>query len=216
MTKLWQKVKFGNNEMLDLGEIRLQITTYTQAITMLLNLMSIGSQGKVEKYMELHGEELREIKESLNWVTASLQANSREEGSILTSYAEDDKHVWRSFRRELIKEGFSSRVLGKHKRTIIKYILELGERGALDEIEEGDAEEIDHILSSDEDTASDNESLLEKNSQEETEEGYPEPQADKGDSFGTQSNSTGNTFDDEEKLVASSLVSQFHCPRLVS
>lgn len=131
--KLWQRVKFGNGEMLDLGKIRSELATHTQALNMFLNLLSIGSQGKVEKYMDSHGEDLREIKDSLHWVTASMQASSHEEKSILTTYAEDDKAIWKTFRRELIKEGFSSRLLDEHKRAIKEYVIELGERGALDE-----------------------------------------------------------------------------------
>ena len=46
--QLWQKVKFGNGEMLDLARIRGEITTYTNALTLFLNLLSLGSQGKVE------------------------------------------------------------------------------------------------------------------------------------------------------------------------
>ena len=46
--KLWKNVKFGNGEMLDLAEIRLKIATSTSALTLFLNLLSIGSQGKVE------------------------------------------------------------------------------------------------------------------------------------------------------------------------
>jgi hypothetical protein len=134
LTKFYKKIRFGNGEMLDLGEIRLKVSTYTSAITILLNLLSIGSQGRVERYMDSHGEELREIRHSLNWITASLQAKSQE-GSILTSYAEDDKAVWKDFRRELIKEGFHSSVLSRHKRLIRDYILELGSRGALDDIQ---------------------------------------------------------------------------------
>jgi hypothetical protein len=111
-------VRFGNGEMLDLGKIRSELATYTQAMTLFLNLLSIGSQGKVEAYMDSHGEELRETKHSLHWVTASMQASSHEEKSILTSYAEDDKAVWKAFKRELVKEGVSSRLLEKHKKTI--------------------------------------------------------------------------------------------------
>src|SRR6266536_211337 len=58
VTKLWLKVKFGNGEMQDLGKIRSELTTFTQAITLFLNLLCIGSQGKVERYMDEHGEEL--------------------------------------------------------------------------------------------------------------------------------------------------------------
>jgi hypothetical protein len=106
VTKLWQRVRFGNGEMLDLEKIRSELATYTQAMTLFLNLLSIGSQGKAEAYRDSHGEELREIKHSLHWVTASMQASSHEEKSILTSYAEDDKAVWKAFRRELIKEAY--------------------------------------------------------------------------------------------------------------
>jgi hypothetical protein len=143
VTKLWKRVRFGNGEMQDLAKIRTELATYTQAITLYLNLLSIGSQGKVEVYMNSHGRELREIKQSLHWVTASMQANSSEEMSILTTYTEDDKGVWKAFRRELIKEGFSSQVLSKHKETIQKYVLELGQRGALDEIFTGDGEQFE-------------------------------------------------------------------------
>ena len=91
--------------------------------------------------MERNGEQLREIKSSLNWVTACMQTKEgRGEGSVLTDYHGDDREFWRAFRRELIKEGFSSRVLGKHKKTIQKYVMELGERGVLDEVVADEAE----------------------------------------------------------------------------
>ncbi|KAF8862407.1 hypothetical protein BDZ45DRAFT_570072, partial [Acephala macrosclerotiorum] len=129
VTKLWQRVRFGNGEMQDLGKIRGELATYTQAITLFLNMLAIGSQGKVETYMDTHGKDLQDIKRSLNWVTANLQASgSHEEKSILTTYTEDDKLVWKAFRRELIKEGFSSRLLGRHKKVIKNYVLELGDR----------------------------------------------------------------------------------------
>jgi hypothetical protein len=139
VTKLWKKLKFGNGEMLDLVEIRLKISTSTSALTLFLNLLSIGSQGKVETYMESHGDELKEMRRSLNWITASMQAKSPKagEGSILTTYAGDDKSIWKDFRRELIKEGFSSNILKKYKEIIKEYVLELGDRGALDDVEAG-------------------------------------------------------------------------------
>lgn len=124
----------GNGEMQDLGKIRRELATFTHAITLFLNLLSVGSQGKVGRYMDGHGEELREIKHSLHWVTASMQANSHGEESVLTSYAEDENDVRKAFRRELIKEGFSSSVLEKQRKTIKGYVMELGQGGALDEL----------------------------------------------------------------------------------
>lgn len=116
--------------MKDLVNIRSELSTHTQAFSMFLNLLSIGSQGKVKQYMDSQGRDLREIKMSLNWVTASLQATGRGENSksILTTYTDDDKETWKNFRRELIKEGFSHEILKQHKRTIREY------RGALDTV----------------------------------------------------------------------------------
>jgi hypothetical protein len=138
-TKLWQRIRFGNGEMQDLTEIRQKISTYTSAITLFLNLLLIGSQGRVERYMDSQGGELKGMRDSLNWITESLQAKTRE-GSILTSYAEDDKAFWKDFRRELIKEGFSSAVLSRHKAVIKEYVMELGSRGALDDLQHNDEE----------------------------------------------------------------------------
>lgn len=133
VTKLWQRIRFGNGEMQDLEKIRSELATYTQAITMYLNLLAMGELGRIGQYMETNGDELREIKHSLHWMVASAQAESHDEKSILTTYAEDDKAVWKEFGRELIKEGFSSETLGRYKSTIKDYVLELGERRALDE-----------------------------------------------------------------------------------
>jgi hypothetical protein len=139
MTKLWKRVQFGNGEMLDLAELRFKIAASTSSLTLFLNLLSIGSQGKVESYMESHGDDLKDMRRSLNWITASMQAKAPKarEGSILTTYAGDDKAIWKDFRRELIKEGFSSEILQRHKETIKDYVMELGSRGALDDIGDG-------------------------------------------------------------------------------
>lgn len=145
-TKFWKKVKFGNGEMQDLSKIRLELATHTNVLTMFLNLSGVGSLGKVEEHMVSHGEELRAVRRSVNWVTASMQASAgRNEGSVLTSYANDDKAFWREFRRELVKDGYSSNVWRKHKTLIKDYVKELGSRGALDELPVDNAEDAINI-----------------------------------------------------------------------
>jgi hypothetical protein len=126
--------------MQDLDKIRSELATYTQAITLVLNLIGLSSQGKVERYMENHGDELREIKASLNWVTAKFQVREgsiHRKRSILSSYMGDNKEVWKMFKRELIHDGFSSRVLGRHKEIIKDYVMELGARGVIDDVVPG-------------------------------------------------------------------------------
>jgi hypothetical protein len=130
--RLWSKVRFGNGEMADLNELRVKMLTYTSGIIMFLNLLSMSSQGRVEQEMDRQGLELRQMRQSLNWITASL--SSRSEGSVLSTHPGDDKTVWKELRRELIGEGYSSSIIATHKTTIMDYVKELGDRGVLDDI----------------------------------------------------------------------------------
>lgn len=60
---------------------------------------------------------------------------------VLTTYADDDRAVWKEFRRELVTDGFASSTIRKYKGLIQAYIKELAERGLLDEndpYEQGD------------------------------------------------------------------------------
>ena len=131
--KLVARIRFGNGEMGDLADLRAKITYYTSVLSLYLNMVAAGSMGKIEKQMEEAGGDLKELKVAVTSITAKLMAGSNKEGSILTSYADDDKAVWREFRRELVTGGFSSSLLKKHKVIIKAYLEELGRRGILDE-----------------------------------------------------------------------------------
>ena len=130
--KLWQKIRFGNGEVMNLAEIRLKISTYTMAITMSLNLMLLGSQGRVERRLGCQDGDLEGIRESVNLVLAKLTSQSRED-SVMTDFTNDDKHVWRGFRRELVEDGYPSTIIRRHKHLIQDYVKELGARNVLDD-----------------------------------------------------------------------------------
>lgn len=133
--RLWQKIKFGNGTMMDLADLRSKMTFHASALSLLLNMLSLGTMGRVEQQMNDAGGDLKEIKQVVNGITAHLMTRSNHEGSILTAYPDDDKAVWKDFRRELVVEGFSSSVIDKNKHLIKAYIRELGARGLLDDLE---------------------------------------------------------------------------------
>lgn len=129
--KLWQKIRFGNGEMRDLGEIRQKICTHTQAIIMALNLLSLGSQGRIEIQLIQQGGDVKGIRESINWILARMATDP--EASVMTSYTNDSVSFWRDMRRELVKDGYPSSVIHRYKSLIKAYVKELGDRGVLDE-----------------------------------------------------------------------------------
>ncbi|CAL3973569.1 unnamed protein product [Diplocarpon coronariae] len=145
--KLWQKIKFGNGQVKDLADIRIKLSAHTSAIMMSLNLCSLDSLGRVEAVLvrveaksTSHDKQLRGIRSALHWVTANMAAASGE-GSVWTSYTNDDQAFWRGLRRELIKEGYRSTTLQRHKTLIKDYVEELGNRGVFDDILELDIED---------------------------------------------------------------------------
>lgn len=207
VTKLWKRIQFGNGEMQDLADLRLKISAYTSALTLFLNLLGIGSQGRVESYLEEQGGELRQMRSSLNWITANLQAKAdKSEGSVLTNYAGDDKRVWKEFRRELVKEGFSSDILRQHKKTIQNYIMELGNRGALDDVIAEEGEELDgeHHFEEEPQHSSDEDIEDEERDSEETAPSVDEQAGDDettSEESSADDTSSGMSESDEENLV---------------
>ena len=131
--RLWKAVRFGNGELANVRDLRLKLTYYTSNLSLFLNMVSMGSMGIVEKQMYEARGDLKDIRRAVNGITAQFMSGASKEGSVLTDYAGDDKAVWREFRRELVKEGFSSDVIQEHKDTIKAYVQELGSRGILDD-----------------------------------------------------------------------------------
>ena len=143
--RIWQKIKFGNGEMKDLADIRLKLSAYTSAITMSLNLCSLGSQGRVEKQLFDIGGDLSGIRGKVDWIAATMTAMTARsgDGTIWTSYENDDKNFWRQLRRELVREGYHSSILHKHKGLLKDYVEELGRRGVFDQADSEENEEPD-------------------------------------------------------------------------
>lgn len=131
--KLWQRIRFGNGQIADMTDVRGRNTFYISAISLFLNMLNFGSAGRVEREMTRAGGELRDIRLAVNGITAYLMTGGGPEGSALTAYANDEKAVWKQFRRELVADGFTSSTIRKHKPVIMAYVRELGSRGLLEE-----------------------------------------------------------------------------------
>ncbi|KFY87357.1 hypothetical protein V500_07002 [Pseudogymnoascus sp. VKM F-4518 (FW-2643)] len=133
--RAWQSFRFGNLEMRKLIDVARRISQYKDSISLYLNLICVGSQGRVERWMYELGGEVREMRLEINRIAVFMQAGGIE-GSILTSYAEDDKAAWRDLRRSLSMAGFQTSTLDRYRDNIKDYLMELGKRGALDDVPE--------------------------------------------------------------------------------
>ena len=121
----WDRLRLGNKDLSGLQQrLGLQIT----ALGTYLSVLGISSVGRVEESVKV----LPEMKRTIDNLAAEIRAGRRE-GSVMTTYENDKKEVWRQFRRELISEGIQSEKIDMVKRHLRCYIKKLDEAGLLDE-----------------------------------------------------------------------------------
>lgn len=127
-----QSISFGNVEMQGLHMVKAKMVTGTSAISLFFNTIAMGSLGRIEQKMN---GDLKSIKLAVNEELARLMSVSSNEsdGSVLTRYGDDDRTVWKEFRRSLIKKCFNSKLLDRKKKIILGYIIELGESDLLND-----------------------------------------------------------------------------------
>ena len=109
---LWDKMRFGSNEMDQLGGIRVKLISHKTSLTLFLDTIQLHQSGRMATTLDNHGGQLDVILDKVDNIAARMTAKS---GSVMTNYEDDDKEVWKQFRRELVAEGFSSDVLQQHK-----------------------------------------------------------------------------------------------------
>ncbi|MCJ1310277.1 hypothetical protein MMC25_003939 [Agyrium rufum] len=121
----WDRLKFGHTHLTGLLQ-RLQ--SQLTALGTYLDVLGAGSLGRLEESVR----NLPEMKRVIDDIAAQMRCGRRE-GTVMTDYGDDDKEVWRAFRRELISEGFSSKDLQKAKGTLSGYLKRMKDAGLFEE-----------------------------------------------------------------------------------
>lgn len=127
----WSRSKPLSAEMQELAEIKRTLSAHTSAMTVCLDLCSSRGQRIVEKQLR-NLAELKGIPEMTSKIAAKMTAKNGD-GTVWTSYKDDDSAFWKKLRRKLVKSGFGSSVLDKHEDLIKEYVEELGRRGVFDQ-----------------------------------------------------------------------------------
>jgi hypothetical protein len=139
--KLWHRFRFGS-KIEQLGAVRWKIIAYTSTISVLLDAVQLRATSRVEEKLDNVSSQMTGGFEGLKRAVLGMAIKSRAEqrgGSSLSllslsTYAGDDKEVWRELRRQLILQGFRSKALDRHKDLVQAYMLKLEQSGILDEV----------------------------------------------------------------------------------
>ena len=124
----WSRFRFGTLELERLDLLRRKLISYTSSLAVLLETFQLATTSRVERKVDGGFEHMREV---LDHIVSAARGKHRI-GSVLTlsTHPEDDKEVWREFRRELLLEGFGSQKLCQYKSGFKDYMKSL-DRGAI-------------------------------------------------------------------------------------
>ncbi|KJX95566.1 hypothetical protein TI39_contig4104g00007 [Zymoseptoria brevis] len=126
--KNWEKICFGSK---NLDSLKAKLIQHQSALSAYLSAVGLSSITRIEQ--DLHALPDK-IQKTVDGLAAEIRAGRRE-GSVMTTYDDDEKDVWRQFRRELIGDGMRSSFVHRYKPQIRRYLRDLADDGLLEEAE---------------------------------------------------------------------------------
>jgi ankyrin repeat protein len=115
----------------DYLEYRGNLAFYTARLSEFLQMVGLGSLGRIEQKVEEIKGHLPNLMNKLDQMCAEFRIMGDKE-SLLSDHTDDEKFVWKTFRSKLNKAGFTINVLREHEAAIFLRIRELTECGLLD------------------------------------------------------------------------------------
>ena len=122
--KNWDRIRLGNRNLDGLSK---RLVGKTASLSAYISVLGISSQGRVEN------EVFPELLQKIDHIAAQMRKGNSSIGTVLTTYDNDNKAVWREFRRELINTGIRSREIHKYSAALKTYLSRLQRDGLLEE-----------------------------------------------------------------------------------
>jgi hypothetical protein len=142
--KIWKRFRV-RSKVDELGAIRRKLVTYTSTISILIDTMQIQAMDCVERKVDrafadttdrMNGQ-FERMRKQIYTIAAKKRAEERRGAMIstlsLSTYGGHEKTVWREFKKELVRKGFRTTSLERHKYVLQAYILRLNHSGLLDQ-----------------------------------------------------------------------------------
>ena len=122
--KNWDRIRLGNRNLDGLSK---RLVRKTASLSAYISVLGISSQGRVEN------EVFPELLQKIDHIATQMRKGNSSISSTLATYEDDNKEVWREFRKELIGTGIRSREIHKCSAALKTYLSRLQRDGLLDE-----------------------------------------------------------------------------------
>jgi len=138
--KTWDRIRMANQ---DINAIHSRLVKATTSLNALVAVTGIGSLGRIEgsqqrvegSFDRVENEVLPELLQKMDKLAEQMRKGNATSVTALTTYSDDDKSIWKEFRRDLINAGIRSRDIHRHSPALRTYLARLQREGLLDETE---------------------------------------------------------------------------------
>ncbi len=120
----WDRIRIRT---MNIESLRQRLVAKTAALSAFLAVLGISSVARIENKI------FPELVNRIDELAAQVRAGRASVRSSLTTYEDDEKEVWREFRRDLIRSNIRSRVIARYSVALKAYIRHLQRDGQLDE-----------------------------------------------------------------------------------
>ena len=128
------RIRFSKKDYL---EYRSNLAFYVASLSEFLQMVGLGSLGRIERNVEDINERLPALMNKIDQMYAEFRIMGDKE-SIFSDHTNDDKLVWKTFRAKLREAGFASNVLREYESDILDRIEELAQ---LSDVEDSESNE---------------------------------------------------------------------------
>ncbi|KAJ4344632.1 uncharacterized protein N0V89_012376 [Didymosphaeria variabile] len=119
----WDRIRLGNKSI---DGLNTRLLMRIESVSAFATVVGVSSQGRVENVI------FPELLRRMDGIAAEIRKGTSSIGT-LTTYENDDKTVWKEFRREMIRADVRSRDIHRYKVSLKTYLLRLKHEGLLDE-----------------------------------------------------------------------------------
>ncbi|KAF2182262.1 hypothetical protein K469DRAFT_587173 [Zopfia rhizophila CBS 207.26] len=122
----WDRIRMNHK---NLDSLSRQLVKQIACLSAFVSVLGISSQARVEN------EVFPKLLQRMDYIAAQIRNGSASSSTALTTYDNDDKAVWREFRRDMISAGIRSGDIHKYSAALRTYLARLQREGLLDEEE---------------------------------------------------------------------------------
>ena len=117
----WDRIRLGNK---DLSKLRIRLNQHVTDLSAFLLTVELESIDVIgQNVAALPDVILQGVSVAVGNLIGSHTADNRSaRGSVMTNYEDDDKQVWRQFRRELVQSGVKSEDIKKHRHALHDFL----------------------------------------------------------------------------------------------